>query len=243
MTEAGSSARAADRDPVDGELVAPWAERRARGLGPAYRETFGLVALRPGDFFGRLRTDRPGAAVLFGLLSGSAGLFVASFYSFLSARHWWDFSRDLALELGPERAAVVQRVLPYLTAGFSLAEALTAPLKVAIGILAGAGVTHLVLVLLRAAPRGFATTLSVVGYGFGLCLLLALPVCGFPVVAVWLLAALVLGVSAAQRCRTWQAAVAVLTPGLTVVLFGLEPWLAGMFTLVRTVRAAAGAAP
>lgn len=221
-------------------LVAPWVDRRRIGVVEAYRATWKLVAWKPGEFFGSLRTDRSGTAALYGLVSGSIGLFVSHFYSALNRLHWWDASRDIALELGPERAGVVDRYLPYLATGFSLAEALASPVKILVGLFLGAVAIHASLVLLRAHGRGFDATLSVVGYAFGLCILLALPVCGFPLVAVWLLVSLVLGVAAAQRCELWQAAVAVLTPGLLVILFGFRPWLAAMFTLVRTFQSATG---
>ncbi|MFT3913098.1 MAG: YIP1 family protein [Anaeromyxobacteraceae bacterium] len=223
------------------ELEAPWVERRTLGLVAAWRETFRLVAFKPGAFFESLKIDRSGTAALFGLVSGSIGLFVASFWSALNRLHWWDASRDVALQLGPGGSRLVDRYLPYLATGFSLAEALTAPVKVLVGLFLGAVAIHAMLVLLRAHSRGFDATLTVAGYAFGLTLLLAVPVCGFPLVAVWLLAALVFGVQAAQRCALWQAAVAVLTPGLVVILFGIRPWLAGMFTLVKTFQLATGA--
>lgn len=237
---ADAAAEAPVQQGGEGELAAPWVERGARGFLPAYRETWKLAAWKPEEFFGRVRIDRSGTAALYGLVSGSIGLFVSSFYWALNRLHWWDASRDIALELGPERSAVVDRYLPYLATGFSLAEALTAPVKILVGLFLGAIAIHAVLVLLRAHGRGFDATLTVVGYAFGLTILLALPVCGFPLVAVWLLVSLVFGIAAAQRCELWRAAVAVLTPGLVVILFGVRPWLAAMFTLVRTFQGATG---
>jgi hypothetical protein len=239
---------AADTSPLDpmawitgdGPLDPPFAARQGRAFLETYRATWRLAATKPGRFFGRARTDRSGAAVLFGLLSGSVGLFVSSFYSALNRLHWWDASRDVALELGPERSHVVDELLPYLATGFSFAEALTAPVKVLVGIFVGAGSIHLVLSLLRGRSRDFDATLSTVGYAFGVSILTALPVCGFPLVAVWLALVLILGIAAAHRCATWKAAVAVLTPGLVVLLFGIRPWLAGMFTLVRSLQGAVG---
>jgi hypothetical protein len=227
----------------DGPLEPPFAVRGGRSFLVTYLATWKLAALVPGRFFGRMRTDRSGAAVLFGLLSGSVGLFVSSFYSALNRLHWWDASRDVKLELGPERGHLVDELLPYFATGYSFAEALTAPVKVLVGIYAGAAIIHLALVALRGRNAGFDTTLTVVGYAFGLSLLTALPVCGFPLVAVWMLLVLVLGVAAAQRTAAWKAAVAVLTPGLVVILFGFRPWLAGMFTLVRTLQGALGGGP
>jgi len=222
--------------PLDPPLVA----RGGRPLLVAWRDTWVLAALKPGRFFLHVRTDRSGTAVLFGLVSASLGLFVSSFYSALNRLHWWDASRDVALELGPGGQSVVDRYLPYLATGFSLAEALTAPLKALVGIYVGAGAIHLLLALLRARTRPFEATLTTVGYAFGVALLLALPVCGFPIVAAWLALVLVLGVAAAHRASLVRSAVAVFTPGALVLAFGFRPWLAGMFALVRTVRAGLG---
>lgn len=227
--------------PGDRPLDPPIVARAGRSLLAAWRDTWLLASLKPGRFFLHVRTDRSGTAVLFGLASASVGLFVSSFYSTVNRLHWWDASRDVALELGPGGQGVVDRYLPYLATGFSLAEALTAPLKVLLGIYAGAGAIHLLLVLLRARTRPFEATLTTVGYAFGVGVLLALPVCGFPLVAAWLALVLVLGVAAAHRASRARSAIAVFTPGALVILFAFRPWLAGMFALVRTLRTGLGA--
>jgi hypothetical protein len=226
--------------PLPEESPAPFAERSRLGFLPAYGATWREVAARPEEFFSRLRGDRAASAVLYGLLSGTVGLFVSRFYSILNERHWYDASRDVVETLPPDTAQVVERYLPYLATRFSLWEALTSPLKIMVGILVGAVVMHLFLLLFRARPRGFRTTLTTVGYGFGISILLAVPVCGFPVTAAWLAVVLVVGLAAAHRCSRGKAAAAVLLPGVLVILFGFGTWLRGMFALVDTVRGAGG---
>lgn len=216
----------------------PFADRGSMPFMKGYFATLWAVATRPGAFFAEVRPDRPVRAVLFGLLSGGVGLFLASFYAVLNRLHWWDVSRDLKLALGPGKGGTVELYLPLLSTKFSLAEALAAPLKVLVGILVGAVAMHLLLLAMRAGPRGFAVTLTTVGYAFGLTILLVLPVCGFPVVATWLALALVFGLSAAHRCSLKAAAAAVFTPGVLVIVFGLRLWLRGMFTLVEAIRSA-----
>jgi len=233
MDEAWSKAVLADPRPGDEELAPPFAVRDGQHLWDVYGSTWWLVAWKPGRFFARAKIDRSGAAVVFGFVSASLGLFVSSFYSALNWRHWVDLSKDLPQA---EQSGIYHQYLPFLATGFSLAEALTAPVKVMFGMVFGAMWIHVALLVLRANTRSFDATLTVVGYAFGLGILLALPVCGFPLVAAWLAIVLVAGIAAAQRCSLWKSAVAVLTPGLVVLLFGFRPWLQGMFALVKTFQ-------
>ena len=226
--------------PSAGGVPAPFAERARLGFLPAYGATWKEVAARPEEFFSRLRGDGVASAVLYGLLSGTVGLFVSRFYSILNQRHWYDASRDVVETLPPDTAQVVERYVPYLATRFSLWEALTSPLKILVGLLVGAVAMHLFLLLLRARPRGFRTTLTTVGYAFGISILLTVPVCGFPVTAAWLAVVLVVGLAAAHGCTRGKAAVAVFLPGVLVILFGFGTWLRGMFALVETVRGAGG---
>jgi hypothetical protein len=233
MSEAWAQAVVAEPRPGDEELDPPFAVREGKHLWDVYRHTWWLVAWKPGRFFARAKIDRSGTAVVFGFVSATLGLFVSSFYSAFNWRHWIDLSKDLPRA---ERSGVYHQVLPFLATGFSLAEALTAPVKVLFGLVFGAMWIHVALLLLRAGSRTFDATLTVVGYAFGLGALLALPVCGFPLVAAWMAIVLVLGVAAAQRCSLGKSAVAVLTPGLLVLVFGFRPWLQGMFALVKTLQ-------
>ena len=219
---------------------APFAERARLGFLAAYGETWKEVAARPEAFFSRLGPDGAGSAVLYGLLSGTVGLFVSRFYAILNQRHWYDASRDVVETLPPDKAQLVERYLPYLATRFSFWEALTSPLKILVGILVGAVAMHLLLLLFRARPGSFRTTLAAVGYAFGITILLAVPVCGFPVTAAWLAVVLVVGLAAAHRCTTGKAAAAVFLPGVLVILFGFGTWLKAMFALVDTLRAAGG---
>ena len=117
--EAWAEAAITEPRPGDAELDAPFAAPEGRPWLEAYRETWALVAWKPGRFFARARIDRAGTAVVFGAASASLGLFLSSFYSVVNYRHWIDLSKDL-----PERGESLfqQQLLPFLATGFSLAE-------------------------------------------------------------------------------------------------------------------------
>jgi hypothetical protein len=201
--------------PSGGELPAPFAERGRIGWMTGYFETWKLVATKPQEFFGRVRIDRTGSAVLFGILSATVGNVVSSLYGWLAGAQSVAAMRELMEQMPAEQQAMFERFLPYMTGG-ALWQILFAPVGAVIGIYVWAAIVHLLLLLFRGAGRGFDATLTVVGYGYGLMLLLAVPACGGLVAGIWFLVVLVIGLAAAQRCGQGRAAAAVLTP---IVLF------------------------
>jgi hypothetical protein len=97
-------------------------------------------------------------------------------------------------------------------------QALLAPLAALVGIYVVAAILHLVLLAIRGAPRGFDATLTVVGYGYGVYLLTALPMCGGLVAVVWFAVVAIIGLAEAQRSPTWKSALAVFSPFLLACL-------------------------
>ncbi len=99
------------------------------------------------------------------------------------------------------------------------ARVVLAPLFALIAVYLSAGIFHVLLLVLRGAPRGFDATLTVVGYASGVQLIGAVPVCGAIVAAVWFVVAAIIGIAEAQRCGPGKAAAAVLLPGALLCLF------------------------
>jgi hypothetical protein len=112
-----------------------------------------------------------------------------------------------------------------------------------LGIYFSAGVFHLLLLVVRGAPRGFDATLTVVAYASGIFLLRALPVCGGLIALVWFIVMVVHGLAEAQRCGTGKAAFAVLGPlVLLCVLACLASVVAGLAGMAG-LRGLGGGAP
>ncbi len=207
--------------PPAGGRPSPFAERATRGFLPAWLETFKLVALQPADFFRLVRTDQPGAAVLFGVVSSVVGAVLAGLYNVatiggsIEALQKFPAGNDMQrrfvdLYLGWLQDGTFSKVL--------LGQVVLSPLLALIGIYLSAGVIHLVLMLFKGTPRGFDATLTVVAYASGLGILNGVPVCGSLVAQLWWLVVVIIGLDAAQRCGLGKSTAAVLAPVILVCL-------------------------
>lgn len=131
---------------------------------------------------GRLLKKYP---LSFGLMVGTAGSVVGVF---------WE-----ALLSGLKAAAIAP-----------LAMVLIAPIGIILGIFVGAGITHLLLMLVGAARGGFAATFRVTGYSYAAYIFQAVPFLGGAVMAVWMLVVQVGGLAAAHGTTKWRVAAAML---------------------------------
>jgi hypothetical protein len=175
---------------------------------PALFETTKQVLLTPTAFF----TEMPvsggiGAPLGYGVLIGSLGLVVQAIYQAV-----------LNIGLGSAFAQLGDRsplgqLAPMLHGGVGLAVQLVfAPIVIVMGIFIGAGIYHLVLMLLGQARQGFETTLRVVCYCQAASVVMLLPLCGGLVAAVWRVVIAILGLAQAHRIGRGSAAIAVLAP-------------------------------
>ena len=96
-----------------------------------------------------------------------------------------------------------------------------------------AGVTHLLLLLLQPANRGFEATLRACAYSRGPWLLLALPCLGLVVGGIYSLVVRIIGVAELHDTTKGRAALAVLLPPLTCTCLSLALQVAifGLFGL------------
>jgi hypothetical protein len=113
----------------------------------------------------------------------------------------------------------VQELMPWaggrwgeISAMARIAVAMTAPLWLPVGILVGACIAHLFLMLVGGAKRGFAATFRVQCYAAAPTLLAVIPACGQLAGVVWSIVLAIIGLSAAHRITTGKAALAVLLP-------------------------------
>jgi hypothetical protein len=203
----------------DGER-APFADRARLGLVASWIQTFKLAAFEPARFFRLVRVTPTGSAVLFGVIGASLGAWVSLVFSYFTAAASFSAMEQLLHRM--EQQGVDPRAFSWAferPTGAALAlQALLVPLAALVGIYVVAAILHLVLLAIRGAPRGFDATLTVVGYGYGVYLLTALPMCGGLVAVVWFAVVAIIGLAEAQRSPTWKSALAVFSPFLLACL-------------------------
>jgi hypothetical protein len=198
----------------------PFADRARLGFLPGWIQTLKLTALEPARFFRLVRVKPSGSAVLFGVIGFTVGTWVSAVFAYFTASASFSALEQVLRRMQEQGvdtrpfASIFQRV-----GGGALAlQAVAAPLVALILIYLVSAIFHLVLLVLRGSTRGFDATLSVVGYSYGIYLLMALPMCGSLVAAVWFAVAAVIGLSEAQRSPLWKAALAVFSPLLLLCL-------------------------
>jgi hypothetical protein len=204
--------------PAGPEQPAPFAERSRLGFVTSFFETWKLVATQPQAFFRRVRVDQTGSAVLFGVLAFTFGYAVQGLYGILAGAQTMGLLSRFAESMSEEQRELLAGYLAGMTGWTAALQILASPLVAFILVYLVAAVVHVVLLVLRATPRGFDATLTTVGYGFGLALLLAVPACGGLLFAVWSLVTLVVGLGEAQRCGPGKAAAAVFAPFVLLCL-------------------------
>jgi hypothetical protein len=241
------------RPPPAPELPSPFADRAALGFLAAFWQTTKLVATQPAEFFRRVRIDQPGAAVLFGVLASTVGSAFASLYAFAQTKLMMGGKNpfaDAISQLPADAPDWARRVMGWAqdqaeqagSAAGLLQSLALAPVSAVVSIYLSAGIFHLVLLVLKAAPRGFNATLTVVAYAHALMLVGMLPFCGGVVALVWMVVVLIIGLGEAQRCGAGKAAAAVFSPlALACLCACLGGVLIGVFA-AKAIGAAGGGA-
>jgi hypothetical protein len=201
--------------PDDGES-APFVRRRRLGFLASFGHTWRLAAFEPRRFFRFVRASDTGSALLFGVISFTLGTWMSLLYAALAGGAGSSALQELLRRLPPGSvdAEATIAMMERATLRGVVGQGLVAPVIGLVGIYVAAGIMHLLLLALRAAPRGFSATLTVVSYAYGMFLLEALPMCGGVVALGWFVVIAVIGLSEAQRCGTGRAGFAVLAPAL-----------------------------
>ena len=199
--------------PPPAEQSSPFAERERRGLLPAFVETWKLAAVDPARFFRQVRISETRSALLFGVIAVTLGNWAALVFSYLTANATLSFVAQITRRMdGRVDTLPLTQLMQGLTLRSFVGQAIATPLLALAGVYLTAGIFHLLLLMVRGAPRGFDATLTVVGYASGVLLLRALPICGGLVAMVWFAVATIHGLAEAQRAGTGKAAFAVMLP-------------------------------
>ena len=190
----------------------PWDDRDRLGFPGALVETIKRVLFEPTAFFRAMPVAGGlGGPLGFGLIVGYLGLAVQAMYDAVfesvAGRMFGDFTRR----------AEFQRYLELLEGGGRLVATLVlGPVFLVVLLFVGAGITHLFLMLLGGARRGFEATFRVACFIQAAAVFSVLPFCGAPIHAVYQVVLFVIGLAEAHQIGKWTAAGAVLLPGLVI---------------------------
>jgi hypothetical protein len=211
----------------------PWERRHEIGFASALVETTQRVLTGPAEFFRSMSvTDGIGEPILYALIVGYAGLVISAIYDFVLASVMGSsFSRFGG---GSEAMA---NVMPYLEGAMGLGmKLILGPVFVVIGLFLLAGITHLALLALGGAARGFEATLRVACYSEASALLNIVPVCGGVIAPIVMIVLMIIGISEAHGTTRGRAAAAVLLPVLLCCCCVVGPIVAFVMSLAAKMQ-------
>ena len=178
----------------------PWEHREQLGWFNALLETIQMVLLRPMEAFSIMR--REGGfldPLLYTLILGMVGAVISFFFSF--------GLRSFGLGRGHGLGAMFGM---GATSFFML---IMMPFIIVIFTFIGAGIVHLVLMLVSGANQPFETTVRVLCYGSGSAnILQVIPLCGGLFATIYSIVLNCIGLARAHETDTWRAVVAVVAP-------------------------------
>ncbi len=178
----------------------PWENREQLGWLNALLETVQLVLLRPNEAFAVMR--REGGLIdplLYTLILGMVGAVISFVFSFGLRSFGLGSRNGLGALLGTGVA----------TFGWLI----FMPFFLIIGAFLGAGIIHLVLMLVGGAKQPFETTLRVFCFSSGSAnVLQVIPLCGGMIAGIYSLALNCIGLARAHETESWRAVVAVVAP-------------------------------
>jgi len=212
----------------------PWERRQQIGLAAALVETTQQVLGAPTAFFrGMPVIGGIGGPLLYGVIVGYVGLVASAVYSFVLRSTMgasWNFGRGGELD----------RIMPMMSSGLGLVgQVVFGPLAVAIGLFIFSAITHLCLMLVGGATRGFEATLRVAAYSEAAMVIRIVPICGDVVAVVYYVILAIIGIAEAHRISTAKSAAAVLLPvflACCCCVAGIIMAVGGVASLMNQVR-------
>lgn len=179
-------------------------EDPARSPFEGFFATIGLFFTRPTEAYRRMSLSAPMVRpIVYSVIVGWIGMIATFFYQ--------SFFNTLMSRLLPEDFSRREILSKMVISG---ATVFMGPLLIPIGILIGALITHLMLVLLGGARRGFGATFRVGAYSNTSVLLELIPGIGGLLGGIWLMVLQIIGLSEAHGISRGRAAAAVLLPTL-----------------------------
>jgi hypothetical protein len=177
----------------------PWERKGNIGFWAAFLGTFKEVLFETSSFFRRMPTNGDmKAPLLFAVIGGTASIWTSLAVQWLLKIMLFTFASDL-----PDSYVKLAAIVTVLLAAAT-------PVVLACLVLVGSAVLHILLVLLKGAPRRFETSFRVFCYSLGVMGWLVVPCCGALVVLPWGIVSLIIGMKYAHDIAWWKAALSVL---------------------------------
>jgi hypothetical protein len=189
-----------------GRSKTPWEDRETVGFVSGLFRTVKETLFRPSEFFRKMPvTGGLTDPLLFALITGMTGLMF--FYC-------WDILLHDSLRnfMTPELRAASEQSL-FGERGESFGAVMT-PFLLILWLFIASGLLHLFLLMARGTRAGYAATFRVIAYSVSPFVFLAIPVCGMPVTALWVMTLAIIGLKEAHETSGGKAAFAVLFPFL-----------------------------
>jgi len=194
--------------PVDthsgGRERTSWENRENIGFLNGLLGTLRKTLFDPSQFFRRMEV-RGGLIdpLLYAMIVGMAGLI---FYYF-----WNILLRAPLQSLMTSEFRVASERYPLGGSG-PAAAAILMPFLFVFWLFIASGMLHVFLLMVRGGKAGFEATFRVLSYGVSPFVLLIIPVCGMPVMALWVIVLVIIGLKEAHEITRGKAAFAVLFP-------------------------------
>ena len=208
----------------------PWERRNEIGLATALVETTQRVLTKPTEFFRSMPvTGGIGSPLIYALIIGYAGIVISAIYNFVLE----SVMGSALTQMGGGGSGPMAGMMPYLQGGVGLGlQLIFGPVMVAVSLFLVAGITHLALMALGGATRGFEATFRVACYSEAAAVLNIIPACGNLVSALVMLVIMIIGISEAHGTTRGRAAAAVLLPIVLCCCCILIPLGFGLASLI-----------
>lgn len=182
----------------------PW-EDESEELISRFFSTVKLVLLEPGRAFAAMKRKGFKTPLIFGAAGTITGFLINYAYQLL-----------LNMATTGTPPPQLEQFTKLAASGFFVGVTVAIIIiLVPLALFLGAGIDHLMLLLLGGAKKGFETTFSVFSYASGATgLLNVIPFCGSLIAYIWHLVARIIGYSKAHEISGVRATIAVLLPGV-----------------------------
>jgi hypothetical protein len=187
----------------------PWERRGEIGFAAALVETTQRVLTGASAFFRAMPvTGGIASPLVYALIMGYAGLVISAIYDFVL-----ESVMGSSLSRFGGGSEAMAGMAPYVAGAAGLGVKLVlGPFLVTIGLFLMSGITHLALMMLGGASRGFEATFRVACYSEAAAVLNVIPVCGGLIGPITMVVLMIIGISEAQGITRARAAAAVLLP-------------------------------
>ncbi|MDF1563990.1 MAG: Yip1 family protein [Deltaproteobacteria bacterium] len=200
---------AAAPEPPAAEARTPWEEREKRGFFAGFLETTKQALFHPRELFEPMTVSDTRGAFSYAWIATTVGGVFALLWGWIQ---WKTQAAQMANMTGgdPQVAELIGQMVPLMDLLYGGLGFVLLPISSVISIFLGAGLLHLMVMMVGANNRGFNATFRAYCFGQAPQLFAALPACGGMVALVWSLALSGYALIHLQRTTGGKATAAVL---------------------------------